>query len=367
MAAMKSIPGYRFHPTDVELVQYFLKRKVMGKRFPCDVIAELDIYKYPPWDLPDHSLLKTGDLEWYFFCPRGKKYSSGGRMNRATECGYWKTTGKDRSVENKKLVVGMIKTLVFHMGKAPKGDRTDWVLHEYRLQDKDLADKGVQQDSYVICKVFQKDGPGPRNGAQYGRPFNEEDWDKEDEINCVESAPVAALPAAVPIQPASCHSSVVNNVNLSVSECYGLTSVSCLTGPMPSCSAHPSAPSNQVDGDITPVPGSSIEDNIMAPTQNTTTEKVDNPPDINNAEGTPCFDPNEIFGGLGDLDGLFEMGGIGHGFSCGQNGGYTVNEMLSAGDGLRFPDPLDYLELGDLDTPLLWETNEQGNWSQDNK
>ena len=52
MAEMKLIPGFRFHPTDVELVQYFLKRKVLGKKFPYDVIAELDIYRYPPWDLP---------------------------------------------------------------------------------------------------------------------------------------------------------------------------------------------------------------------------------------------------------------------------------------------------------------------------
>ncbi|MED6125204.1 hypothetical protein PIB30_066491 [Stylosanthes scabra] len=288
-------------------------------------------------------------------------------MNRATECGYWKTTGKDRSVEHRKHVVGMIKTLVFHKGKAPKGDRTDWVLHEYRLQDQELADKGVQQDSYVICKVYQKDGPGPRNGAQYGRPFDEKDWDTEDEIDCVESAPVAAPPAAVPIEPASCHSSIVNDVNPSMSESHGLTYVSCLTGPVPSVSAHPSAPSNQVDLGIIPMLQSSIEDDTMAPTENNIVEKVDNPPDANNAEVTPCFDPNEIFGDLGDLDCLFKMVEDGHGFCCGQNGGYTVNEMLSVGDGLCFRDSLDYLELGDLETPLLWNTNEQGNWSQDNK
>lgn len=52
MAETKLIPGFRFHPTDVELVKYFLKRKVTGRKFPFDVIAELDIYKYAPWDLP---------------------------------------------------------------------------------------------------------------------------------------------------------------------------------------------------------------------------------------------------------------------------------------------------------------------------
>lgn len=105
----------------------------------------------------DKSLLKTGDLEWYFFCPRGKKYASGGRMNRATEVGYWKTTGKDRSVEHKNGVVGMIKTLVFHTGRAPKGDRTDWVMHEFRLEDKELADKGIPQvtiDFFCFVEIY---------------------------------------------------------------------------------------------------------------------------------------------------------------------------------------------------------------------
>lgn len=45
-------PGFRFNPTDVELVQYYLKRKVMGKRLHVKVIAEVDIYKCAPWDLP---------------------------------------------------------------------------------------------------------------------------------------------------------------------------------------------------------------------------------------------------------------------------------------------------------------------------
>lgn len=93
----------------------------------------------------DKSLLRTGDLKWYYFCPREKKYGSGNRLKRATEFGYWKTTGKDRPVHYEEKLTGMIKTLVFHQGKAPVGKRTDWVMHEYRLEDEYLVERNVAQ------------------------------------------------------------------------------------------------------------------------------------------------------------------------------------------------------------------------------
>lgn len=110
--------------------------------------------------LSDKSSLRSGDLKWYFFCPREKKYANGARMNRATEFGYWKTTGKDRPVQYNNEVVGMIKTLVFHRGKAPRGDRTDWVMHEYRIDEPGLSERGVVQvffvysDSFYVNKLY---------------------------------------------------------------------------------------------------------------------------------------------------------------------------------------------------------------------
>ncbi|KAD5508143.1 hypothetical protein E3N88_15846 [Mikania micrantha] len=138
-------PGFRFHPTDVELVVYYLKNKLLGKKIISNVVTEVNIYDFCPWDLPDKSSLKSGDLEWYFFCPKAKKYSSGARSNRATETGFWKATGKDRMVHHKERIVATIKTLVFHLGHAGKGQRTNWVMHEYRMEDEQLASAGVVQ------------------------------------------------------------------------------------------------------------------------------------------------------------------------------------------------------------------------------
>jgi hypothetical protein len=45
-------PGFRFHPTDVELVGYYLKRKVDGLEIELEVIPVVDLYKFDPWELP---------------------------------------------------------------------------------------------------------------------------------------------------------------------------------------------------------------------------------------------------------------------------------------------------------------------------
>ncbi|RWW15650.1 hypothetical protein GW17_00020498 [Ensete ventricosum] len=157
-------PGFRFHPTDVELVLYYLKRKICGRRVKLPVIGEVDVYKWEPWELP---VLKSGDTQWYFFSPRDRKYPNGSRSNRATKFGYWKATGKDRTISQNSKATGNKKTLVYYHGRAPKGERTDWVMHEYTLDDQVLL-------SYD--NVFRKSGPGPKNGEQYGAPFREEEW-----------------------------------------------------------------------------------------------------------------------------------------------------------------------------------------------
>ncbi|PSS11618.1 NAC domain-containing protein [Actinidia chinensis var. chinensis] len=149
-------PGFRFHPTDEELVGYYLKRKVEGLAIELEVIPVIDLYKFDPWELPEKSFLPKRDMEWFFFCPRDRKYPNGSRTNRATRAGYWKATGKDRKVVCQSSVTGYRKTLVFYRGRAPMGDRTDWVMHEYRLCDNLSQGSPSFQGAFGLCRVVKK-------------------------------------------------------------------------------------------------------------------------------------------------------------------------------------------------------------------
>jgi len=51
MAPVGLPPGFRFHPTDEELVNYYLKRKIHGLKIELDIIPEVDLYKCEPWEL----------------------------------------------------------------------------------------------------------------------------------------------------------------------------------------------------------------------------------------------------------------------------------------------------------------------------
>lgn len=162
---VKLPPGFRFHPTDEELVLQYLRRKLFSYPLPASIIPEIDLARHNPWDLPGGC-----EQERYFFALREAKYANGNRTNRATECGYWKATGKDRVVVATKCgrAVGLKKTLVFYHGKAPIGQKTDWIMHEYRLnisnprscglshmKNSTLSD-AIEVKDWVLCRIFKK-------------------------------------------------------------------------------------------------------------------------------------------------------------------------------------------------------------------
>ncbi|EOA13850.1 hypothetical protein CARUB_v10026953mg [Capsella rubella] len=162
MRAELNLPaGFRFHPTDEELVKFYLCRRCASEPISVPVIAEIDLYKFNPWELPEMALY--GEKEWYFFSHRDRKYPNGSRPNRAAGTGYWKATGADKPI-GKPKTLGIKKALVFYAGKAPKGIKTNWIMHEYRLANVDRSASSTNKknnlrlDDWVLCRIYNKKG-----------------------------------------------------------------------------------------------------------------------------------------------------------------------------------------------------------------
>ncbi|CAL5323013.1 unnamed protein product [Camellia sinensis] len=163
-------PGFRFHPTDEELVDYYLRRKIACRRIDLDVIKDVDLYKIEPWDLQELCRIGTEEQnEWYFFSHKDKKYPTGTRTNRATAAGFWKATGRDKAIYSKHDLIGMRKTLVFYKGRAPNGQKSDWIMHEYRLETDENGTP--QEEGWVVCRVFKKRLTTTRKLSEHDSPI----------------------------------------------------------------------------------------------------------------------------------------------------------------------------------------------------
>ncbi|KAM7526224.1 hypothetical protein LguiA_016126 [Lonicera macranthoides] len=153
-------PGFRFHPSDEELIVHYLKNKATSNPLPASIIAEVELYKLDPWELPKKALF--GGEEWYFFTPRERKYPNGLRPNRMAASGYWKATGTDKPIFSSygAKIIGVKKALVFYKGRPPRGVKTDWIMDEYRLLETMVwtsKKKGsMRLDDWVLCRVRQK-------------------------------------------------------------------------------------------------------------------------------------------------------------------------------------------------------------------
>ncbi|XP_059637757.1 NAC domain-containing protein 43-like [Cornus florida] len=158
-------PGFRFHPTEEELLQYYLKKKISYEQIDLDVIRDVDLNKLEPWDIQEKCKIgSTPQNDWYFFSHKDKKYPTGTRTNRATAAGFWKATGRDKVIYSNSRRIGMRKTLVFYKGRAPHGQKSDWIMHEYRLDDittdTNIVSNGMgeatQEEGWVVCRIFKK-------------------------------------------------------------------------------------------------------------------------------------------------------------------------------------------------------------------
>ncbi|XP_050252089.1 uncharacterized protein LOC126698726 isoform X2 [Quercus robur] len=161
---LHSLPGFRFSPTDEELIDDYLKPKITGKDNKNTMrLPVIDICKHEPWDLPSFARIPTKDKEWYYFTEQSLRHKKGNSKNRSTEKGYWKPTGTDRKIMSGGKVIGMKKTLVYHLGRSPNGEGTKYVIHEYRTT-KEFDGKHPGQKDLVLIRLFDNREKSTKGG-----------------------------------------------------------------------------------------------------------------------------------------------------------------------------------------------------------
>lgn len=158
---MESLPpGFRFYPTEEELISFYLHSKLEGRRQDIDtVIPVVDIYDQKPWDLPQFAgECCRGDPEqWFFFIPMQDREARGGRPNRLTTEGYWKATGSPGCVySSQNRIIGMKRTMVFYKGRAPNGEKTQWKMNEYKAIDGEASSAAPPKlrQEMSLCRVY---------------------------------------------------------------------------------------------------------------------------------------------------------------------------------------------------------------------
>ncbi|KQK08159.1 hypothetical protein BRADI_2g40026v3 [Brachypodium distachyon] len=173
---LSNVPiGFRFKPTDQELVVDYLQRRAAGQ--PCPLpIANIEIHNLNPYNLPSMPLF--GGHEWYFFTMKDhRKYSKRSRPNRSAATGFWKVNGRGELISLQQnhgdvivdlQPIAIKKVHVFHIGCPPTERKTPWMMHTYSLIGPIPLDGTIE---WVLCKIFRDTkmilppppppGPGP--------------------------------------------------------------------------------------------------------------------------------------------------------------------------------------------------------------
>ncbi|AQK98420.1 uncharacterized LOC100284907 [Zea mays] len=201
--------GFRFRPTDEELLLHYLRRKALACPLPAGVIPDADLARLDPSDLllpaaapPAGGAADDASGEHFFFHrPATRCWRRGGGAARAAGAGVWRPSGKETVVVSPrcKRPVGTKRTLVFcPRRRGGGGARTDWVMHEYRLLPAGLHLHGCAANAppptnvsshgggaaaadWVVCRIFRRARPAHR--ARLGDAQEE-----EEEHAAVESA-----------------------------------------------------------------------------------------------------------------------------------------------------------------------------------
>ncbi|KAK1385673.1 hypothetical protein POM88_023408 [Heracleum sosnowskyi] len=164
-------PGYRFKPTDEELICYYLKRRILRQKLYCDIIKDRELYgpNCTPWDLfdvHDNSWIvfkdKPTEKIVYVFTTLSKLRKTDDVRSRENTCkkagcGTWVGQNKKPIKDGMGNLIGEKRMLVFEITEiGVEFDRSKagyFKMHEYSLSGVNKGFGSTAGDDFVLCKI----------------------------------------------------------------------------------------------------------------------------------------------------------------------------------------------------------------------
>uniref|UniRef100_N1R0H2 NAC domain-containing protein 29 n=1 Tax=Aegilops tauschii TaxID=37682 RepID=N1R0H2_AEGTA len=208
-------PGFRFMPTEDEMIRYYLLPKLQGRAYvPNNAIIEDSVYQCHPDGLTSKYMDRgQAGRSFYFLSPRERKYKNGVRPRRDTKdrLGRWKaSTGKTDErgggdVRKEERVAGDGTTkycksglaYFYFRGRGEKEKKSGWLMQELTVPEYEikLPEKGgpggPTLDRYVMYKIYPAPvGRKKRNNDDEAGPSNAEAAESDDEGETAELPPM---------------------------------------------------------------------------------------------------------------------------------------------------------------------------------
>ncbi|KAK2635176.1 hypothetical protein Ddye_029968 [Dipteronia dyeriana] len=164
--------GYRFLPTDTELVSYYLFNKLetelpfndleMALVKECDLYGSLDPFEV--WNLYGGDHLEDGQA-LYFFTRLKKVSVNGSRICRRVGSGTWAGEDSGDRIMSAGNVVGFKKRFRYENHGSPHDG--DWIMHEFAIDSSLLRQHQNPDDNIVLCRMKKNLLSKKNNFKQY--------------------------------------------------------------------------------------------------------------------------------------------------------------------------------------------------------
>ncbi|XP_059451195.1 NAC domain-containing protein JA2-like [Corylus avellana] len=148
---MKMLTGFRFRPSNDELINHYLLGKVRGEEITWDGIREFELYgEKIPWEL--FGDLDSEEEEKHYIFTRLKK--SGKRVSRAAGCGTWHESSCNQVYDSEgQCVIGLKKQFCFKVKRESRVEKSHWIMHEFSLAG---VFEQERCNNWVLCAVNKK-------------------------------------------------------------------------------------------------------------------------------------------------------------------------------------------------------------------